>query len=150
MSENLNRNLLCGHMSMIALGGCIGTGLFIALGGAIADAGPGGTVLAYVIIAIMVYFLMESLGEMAAHSPVSGTFCEYAACYVDPALGFSTGWSYWFNWAITVATEVIAAALVMQYWFPDSSILMWSSFFFFLVLAMNLFSVRIYGEVEYI
>jgi lysine-specific permease len=149
MSENLNRNLLCRHMSMIALGGCIGTGLFIALGGAIADAGPGGTVLAYVIIAVMVYFLMASLGEMAAHSPVSGTFCEYATRYVDPALGFSTGWSYWFNWAITVATEVIAAALVMQYWFPDSSILMWSSFFFFLVLAMNLFSVRIYGEVEY-
>ena len=149
MSENLNRSLLSRHMSMIALGGCIGTGLFIALGGAIAGAGPGGTVLAYVIIAVMVYFLMASLGEMAAHSPVSGTFCEYATRYVDPALGFSTGWSYWFNWAITVATEVIAAALVMQYWYPDSSILMWSSFFFFLVLAMNLFSVRIYGEVEY-
>lgn len=68
MSQKLKRGLHTRHMSMIALGGCIGTGLFVALGGAIADAGPGGTVLAYVIIAIMVYFLMASLGEMAAHS----------------------------------------------------------------------------------
>jgi len=149
MSENLNRSLLSRHMSMIALGGCIGTGLFIALGGAIADAGPGGTVLAYIIIAIMVYFLMTSLGEMAAHRPVSGSFCEYATKYVDPALGFSTGWSYWFNWAITVATEMIAAALVMQYWFPGSSIIMWGSFFFVLIFLMNLVSVKVFGEFEY-
>ena len=149
MSQKLKRSLQSRHMSMIALGGCIGTGLFVALGGAIADAGPGGTVLAYIIIAVMVYFLMASLGEMVAHSPVSGTFCEYATRYVDPALGFSTGWSYWFNWAITVATEIIAAGLIMQYWFPGSSILLWSGFFFILVFCLNLFSVRVYGEVEY-
>ncbi|MBK2028479.1 amino acid permease [Francisella noatunensis] len=148
MSQKLKRGLHTRHMSMIALGGCIGTGLFVALGGAIADAGPGGTVLAYIIIAVMVYFLMASLGEMAAHSPVSGTFCEYATRYVDSALGFSTGWSYWFNWAITVATEVIAAAIIMQYWFPGSSILLWSAFFFVLVFALNIFSVKVYGEVE--
>ncbi|AJC48644.1 amino acid permease [Allofrancisella guangzhouensis] len=149
MSENLNRNLQSRHMSMIALGGCLGTGLFLALGGAIADAGPGGTVLAYTVIAIMVYFLMASLGEMAAYNPVAGTFCEYTTKYVDPALGFSTGWSYWFNWAITVATEVIAAAIIIQYWFPDSSILLWSSFFFLVIFCLNLFSVRVYGEFEY-
>ena len=149
MSDKLNRSLQTRHMSMIALGGCIGTGLFVALGGAIAGAGPGGTVVAYIIIAIMVYFLMASLGEMAAHNPVTGTFCEYAGKYVDPALGFSTGWSYWFNWAITIATEVIAAAFIMQYWFPGSSIMLWSLFFFLLVLGLNLFSVRVYGEVEY-
>jgi lysine-specific permease len=97
----------------------------------------------------MVYFLMASLGEIAAHNPVTGTFCEYAGKYVDPALGFSTGWSYWFNWAITIATEVIAAAFIMQYWYPDSSILLWSGAFFLLVLCLNLFSVRVYGEVEY-
>lgn len=148
MSE-LNRQLQSRHMSMIALGGCIGTGLFLAVGSAIADAGPGGTVLAYVIIAIMVYFLMMSLGEMAAYSPTTGTFCEYSSKYVDPALGFTTGWNYWFNWAITVATEVIAAALIMQYWFPDVPIIVWSVLFFVLVLGMNLFSVKIYGEVEY-
>ena len=147
--SQLNRQLQSRHMSMIALGGCIGTGLFLAVGSAIADAGPGGTVLAYVIIAIMVYFLMTSLGEMAAYSPTTGTFCEYSTKYVDPALGFTTGWNYWFNWAITVATEVIAAALIMQYWFPDVPIIIWSVFFFLLVLGMNVFSVKIYGEVEY-
>ena len=149
MSEKLTRRLQSRHMSMIALGGCIGTGFFLGLGGAIADAGPGGTVLAYIVIAIMVYFLMASLGEMAAHNPITGTFCEYATKYVDPALGFSTGWIYWFNWAITVAIEVIAAAFIMQYWFPHSSTLMWSGLFFVLIFLLNVFSVRIYGEVEY-
>ncbi|MDE5012610.1 lysine transporter, partial [Francisella tularensis subsp. holarctica] len=75
--------------------------------------------------------------------------CESATRYVDSALGFSTGWSYWLNWAITVATEVIAAALIMLYWFPGSSILLWSGFFFVLVFALNFFSFKIYGEVEY-
>lgn len=147
--QKLRRSLQSRHMTMIALGGCIGTGLFIGLGKAIADAGPGGTVVAYVAIAVMVYFLMESLGEMAAHSPVTGTFCEYSGKYVDPALGFTTGWNYWFNWAVTVATEVIAAAIVMQYWFPDVHPVVWSSLFFFLILGLNLFSVKVYGEVEY-
>ncbi len=147
--SQLSRKLQSRHMSMIALGGCIGTGLFLAVGSAVADAGPGGTVFAYVIIAIMVYFLMTSLGEMAAYSPTTGTFCEYSSKFVDPALGFTTGWNYWFNWAITVATEVIAAALIMQYWFPDVPIIVWSVFFFFLVFGMNIFSVRVYGEVEY-
>ena len=147
--SQLSRKLQSRHMSMIALGGCIGTGLFLAVGSAIADAGPGGTVVAYVIIAIMVYFLMTSLGEMAAYSPTTGTFCEYSSKFVDPALGFTTGWNYWFNWAITVATEVIAAALIMQYWFPDVPVIVWSVFFFILVFGMNVFSVRVYGEVEY-
>ncbi|MFC4893089.1 amino acid permease [Pseudofrancisella aestuarii] len=149
MSKGLNRGLQSRHMSMIALGGCIGTGLFLAVGSAIADAGPGGTVVAYTIIAIMVYFLMTSLGEMAAYSPTTGTFCEYSSKYVDPAFGFSTGWNYWFNWAITVATEVIAAALIMQYWYPDVPVIIWSLIFFLLILGLNLFSVKIYGEVEY-
>lgn len=149
MSEKLNRSLQSRHMSMIALGGCIGTGLFLALGGAIADAGPGGTVLAYIVISVMVYFLMTSLGEMAAHRPVSGSFCEYATSYVDPALGFSTGWSYWFNWAITIAVEIVSAGVVMQYWFPGTSIILWGLGFFALVFIINLLSVRVFGEFEY-
>ena len=149
MAEKLNRSLQSRHMSMIALGGSIGTGLFLAVGGAVAEAGPGGTVLAYTVIAIMVYFLMTSLGEMAAYSPTTGTFCEYSTKYVDPAFGFSTGWNYWFNWAITVAVEVTAAAMIMQYWFPDVPTLFWCILFFVMIFALNIFSVKVYGEVEY-
>jgi len=149
MKEKLERKLTNRHMSMIALGGCIGTGLFIATGGAISTAGPGGTIIAYCLIAIIVYFLMCSLGEMAAHSPITGTFCEYAGKYVDPAFGFSTGWNYWLNWSITVALEVFSAALIVQYWFPGSSIILWALLFLFIILFLNVFSVRVYGEVEY-
>lgn len=148
MSE-LKRSLRSRHLTMIALGGSIGTGLFLASGGAISEAGPGGALIAYGMISIMVYFLMCSLGEMSAYRPTTGSFCEYSGDYVDPAFGFAMGWNYWFNWAITIAVEVLAAAMIMQFWFPGSSTFMWSSFFFLLILGLNLMSVKMYGESEY-
>ncbi len=149
MSNNLKRNLYTRHLIMIALGGSIGTGLFLASGSAIAQAGPGGAMLAYVIISLMVYFLMCSLGEMAAHSPTTGTFCEYSSKYVSKDFGFAMGWNYWFNWAITISAEIIAAALIMQYWFPDVPVIIWSVLFFLLIFGLNLFAVKVYGETEY-
>ncbi|MCG6197882.1 gamma-aminobutyrate permease, partial [Anoxybacillus sp. LAT_38] len=71
-------------------------------------------------ISLMVYFLMTSLGEMAAFLPVSGSFSPYATKFVDPSLGFALGWNYWYNWAITIAVELSAGALIMKYWFPDT------------------------------
>lgn len=147
--QKLKRNLKARHMTMIALGGSIGTGLFLASGSAIAEAGPGGAMLAYALVAVMVYFLMCSLGEMAAYSPTTGTFCEYSTKYVEPAFGFAMGWNYWFNWAITVATEIIAAALIMQFWFPHVDTLWWSVLFFVVIFALNLLAVKFYGETEY-
>ena len=145
----LKRSLRSRHVTMIALGGSLGTGLFLASGGAISEAGPGGALLAYALISIMVYFLMCSLGEMAAFRPTTGSFCEYSGDYVDPAFGFAMGWNYWFNWAITIAVETLAAAMIMQFWFPDSSSFLWGAFFFFLILFLNLLSVKMYGESEY-
>jgi lysine-specific permease len=90
MSEGqLQRQLKSRHLSMIAIGGAIGTGLFVASGSSINTAGPGGALLAYIIIGIMVYFVMTSLGEMATQLPVAGSFETYATRYVDPALGFA-------------------------------------------------------------
>ena len=86
---------------MIAIGGCIGTGLFVTSGGAIHDAGALGALIGYAIIGIMVFFLMTSLGEMATYLPVSGSFSTYATRFVDPSLGFALGWNYWFNWVVT-------------------------------------------------
>ncbi|MFD2372095.1 amino acid permease [Brevibacillus sp. GCM10020057] len=150
MSENkLQRGLKARHLTMIAIGGSIGTGLFLASGGSIHTAGPGGALAAYIAISIMVYFLMTSLGEMAAFMPVSGSFSTYATRFVDPSLGFALGWNYWYNWAITIAVELSAAALIMKYWLPDVPSIVWSALFLFLMFLLNALSVKSYGESEY-
>jgi len=136
-------------MTMISLGGSIGTGLFLASGGAIHDAGPGGALLGYAIIGIMVYFLVTSLGEMATYMPVSGTFSTYATKFVDPSFGFALGWNYWYNWAITIAAELSAATLIIKFWLPNSPSFLWSALFLILMVGLNLLSVKGYGESEY-
>ncbi|TCS93259.1 amino acid permease [Hazenella coriacea] len=147
--NQLQRGLQSRHLSMIAIGGSIGTGIFLASGSAIQTAGPGGALAAYVAIGIMVYFLMTSLGEMATFMPVSGSFSTYATRFVDPALGFALGWNYWYNWAITIAVELSAGAMVMKFWFPDSPSILWSALFLGFMFGLNYLSVRGFGESEY-
>ncbi|MFL6554534.1 MAG: amino acid permease, partial [Bacillus sp. (in: firmicutes)] len=136
-------------MTMIAIGGSIGTGLFLATGASIQTAGPGGALIAYGAIGIMVYFLMTSLGEMATLMPVSGSFSTYGSRFVDPAFGFALGWNYWFNWAITLAVEIAASAIIMKFWFPDVPSIVWSALFLGLIFLLNALSVKSYGESEY-
>ena len=147
--NHLQRKLSARLLNMIAIGGSIGTGIFLASGNAIHTAGPGGTLLAYLITGAMVYFLMTSLGEMAAYMPSTGSFYVYAARFVDPALGYALGWNYWYNWAITVASEVAAATLVMHFWFPHSPNFLWSGLFLSLFVGFNALSARGFGEAEY-
>lgn len=149
MDSKLQRRLRSRHLSIIAIGGAIGTGLFVASGASINSAGPGGALLAYIVIGIMIYFVMTSLGEMATLLPTSGSFATYAAKFVDPALGFSIGWNYWFSWAVTIPAELSAAALVMKYWFPHTPSIVWSSIFLAILFTLNILSVRSYGEAEY-
>ncbi|MEK4664093.1 amino acid permease [Priestia sp. FSL H7-0729] len=146
---SLKKGLRARHMTMIALGGSIGTGLFLASGTAISTAGPGGALIAYAAVGIMVYFLMTSLGELATFMPDSGSFNTYAARFVDPALGFAMGWNFWYNWAVTIAAELAAATVLIKYWFPDSSSMLWSLLFLVLIFALNVLSVKGYGESEY-
>lgn len=148
-TPSLRRKLQSRHLSMIAIGGSIGTGLFVASGATIANAGPGGALLAYLIIGLMVYFLMTSLGEMAAFMPVSGSFSAYGTHFVDPAFGFAQGWNYWYNWAITVAVELAASAIIMKYWLPDVPGYVWSAAFLIIIVALNAFSVKGFGEAEF-
>ncbi|QLG38466.1 MULTISPECIES: amino acid permease [unclassified Paenibacillus] len=145
----LKKGLRARHMTMIALGGSIGTGLFLASGTAISNAGPGGALIAYAAVGIMVFFLMTSLGELATFMPDSGSFNTYAARFVDPALGFAMGWNFWYNWAVTIAAELAAATVLIKYWFPDSSSMLWSLLFLVLIFALNVLSVKGYGESEY-
>lgn len=134
---------------MISLGGSIGTGIFLASGGAIHNAGPGGALLAYAAIGVMVYFLMTSLAEMAAYMPVAGSFKVYASKFVDPALGFAIGWNYWYNWAITIAAELAAAVLIMKFWFPDSPSILWSGLALLIMFGLNFMSAKGFGESEF-
>ncbi|PTF38703.1 amino acid permease [Staphylococcus chromogenes] len=149
--NTVQRHLKDRHISMIAIGGAIGTGLFMTSGGAIGDAGPLGALLGYAIIGIMVFFLMTSLGEMATYLPVSGSFSTYATRFVDPSLGFALGWNYWFNWVITVAADVTIAAQVIQYWVPLQFLpaWAWSCLFMVIIFSLNALSVKVYGESEY-
>lgn len=148
--QGLRRSLKARHMNMIAIGGAIGTGLFVAGGETVSTAGPGGALVAYALIGIMVYFLMTGLGEMASYLPVSGSFETYANRYVDKSLGFALGWNYWFNWAITVAAELVAGALIMKFWFPDVPAAVWSGVFLIILFGLNYLSTRSYGESEFI
>ena len=147
--EHLERKLKTRHLSMIAIGGTIGTGLFLASGTTIHDAGPGGALAAYLIAGIMVYFLMTSLAEMAIFIPISGSFSTYTSRFVDPALGFAVGWNYWYNNAIILALELSASSLIMKYWFPTVPGIVWSATFLVLIFSLNVLSVKGYGESEF-
>ncbi|MET3289247.1 UNVERIFIED_CONTAM: lysine-specific permease [Brevibacillus sp. OAP136] len=148
-SGDLKKELETRHINMIAIGGTIGTGLFLASGATVSEAGPGGALLAYVVLGIMVYFLMTSLGEMSAVKAVSGAFDYFPSKFIDPALGFAMGWVYWLGYAITLALEISASAIIMKYWFPDIPGVVWSCLFLAVIFCINVLSTRAYGESEY-
>jgi len=110
----LHRGIKSRQLSMIAIGGAIGTGLWFASGSAITSSGPGGAMVAFGLMGIIVFFMMSSLGEMATQLPLVGSFEAYANRFIDPAFGFAVGWNYWFSWAITVAAEFVAAGLIRK------------------------------------
>lgn len=149
MSTTLSQTLHTRHINMIAMGGAIGTSIFLASGYAIYVGGPGGALLAYLLIAVVVYFLMTSLGEMSTYKPSSGTFCEYSSLYVGRDFGFAMSYNYWLSWAITIAVELVAVSLIMGYWFPSVNGAVFPIIFFFAMLLSNIFLVRVYGEIEY-
>ncbi|KAI9364570.1 amino acid permease/ SLC12A domain-containing protein [Pilaira anomala] len=148
LQHGTKRGLDARHIQMISLGGAIGTGLFLNSGSNIAQAGPAGALIAYSVVGFMVYCIMTCLGEMATFMPVSGSFNHYATRFVEPSLGFALGWNYWFS-AVTIATELAAAATIIKYWkevLPDAA---WSTIFLVVIVAVNFLGVRIYGELEY-
>jgi lysine-specific permease len=147
--HELQRGIGTRQLSMIAIGGAIGTGLFFASGGAVAQAGPGGAMVAYAIMGLAVYCMMQSLGEMATHLPIPGSFEAYAERFIDSSFAFAVGWNYWFSWTVTLAAELVAGALIVKFWFPHSDSTLWAMGFFAVLMALNLLSVKVYAEAEY-
>ncbi|MFC0602096.1 amino acid permease [Streptomyces palmae] len=146
--EGYQRGLGNRQIQMIAIGGAIGTGLFLGAGKAISKAGPS-LILAYAIAGLVIFFIMRALGELLMYRPVSGSFSEYAREFLGPFFGFVTGWTYWLFWVVTGITEVTAAAAYVQYWNED--IPQWASALVFTVLLyfVNLISVKLFGELEF-
>lgn len=136
----------------IAIGGTIGTGLFVGSGTALAQGGPVGVWLSYIIMGTGVYAVMVALGELCTLFPVPGAITHMATRFVDPAMGFALGYNYWYSWAITTPVELSAIAIVISYWDPDQKIhpAVWIAIFFVLVCAINFLGVKWYGESEFI
>ncbi|CAF0798286.1 unnamed protein product [Adineta steineri] len=148
-SKDLHRNLKERHMIMIALGGTIGTGLFLASGQALVSAGPAGALVSYLVISVMVYFVMTSLAELATQYPISGSFNTFGSRFVDEAFGFALAYNYYFSWVTTIAGELVAAGLIIQYWLPNFPSIIWSILGMLVMFLLNAFTVKGYGEAEY-
>lgn len=144
----LQRGLKNRHIQLIALGGAIGTGLFLGIGQTLKTAGPA-VLIGYAFAGIIAFFIMRQLGEMVAEEPVAGSFSYFAHRYCGPFAGFISGWNYWVLYVLVSMAELSAIGIYIQYWFP--AIPTWTSALVCLLLvnAVNLSGVRNYGEMEF-
>ncbi|WP_414693608.1 MULTISPECIES: amino acid permease [unclassified Plantibacter] len=147
--RKLQRSMDARHLVMIALGGVIGSGLFLSSGYTISQAGPLGAIIAYLVGALVVYLVMTCLGELAIAYPVSGAFHIYASRSINPATGFTTAWLYWLCWVVALGSEFTAAGILMQRWFPDVQVWIWCLVFAGILFLMNAISARVFGETEF-
>ncbi|KAH8588365.1 amino acid transporter-like protein [Bisporella sp. PMI_857] len=145
----LSRKLKGRHLQMIAIGGSIGTGLFIGSGQALKTGGPASLLLAFILIGVVLYCTVQALGEMAVAFPVAGSFSAFATRFIDPAWGFASGWNYAMQWLFVMPLEIMAASVTLEYW--NLAIPRWASITLFLgiIIAINLCGVKMYGEAEY-
>ena len=148
-TKALKRAMGTRHLVMLSLGGAIGTGLFLGSGEVIAQTGPVGAIIAYILGGLIAYMVMLCLGELAVHMPVAGSFGAYAQKYIGPGTGYMISWVYWLTWTATLGTEFTAAALLMQEWFPHISMWIWTIIFAITIFVLNLSSTRIFAESEF-
>ncbi|MET7364713.1 amino acid permease [Streptomyces sp. NPDC005566] len=147
-TDGLQAGLKNRHLSMIAIGGVIGAGLFVGSGAGIAAAGPA-ILLSYALVGLMVVFVMRMLGEMAVARPSSGSFSAYADRALGRWAGFSIGWLYWFFWVVVLAVEATAGAKILESWIPGVPQWAWALIVMVVLTATNLVSVGSYGEFEF-
>ncbi|KFY69290.1 hypothetical protein V498_10497 [Pseudogymnoascus sp. VKM F-4517 (FW-2822)] len=153
----LLRKLKNRHMQMIAIGGSIGAGLFIGSGGALYNGGPGSLIIDFIIVGVMMLMTVNALGELAVMYPVNGAFFTYSARFIDPSWGFAMGWNYAMSWLVVFPFELIAASITIRYWtgndVDDSARIsdgVWIAVFLVIIVGVNIFGIRGYGEVEFV
>ncbi|KAK5628168.1 hypothetical protein RRF57_003883 [Xylaria bambusicola] len=148
--SHLARKLKGRHLQMIAIGGSIGTGLFVASGRALESGGPASVLLAYFIIGTMLYCTVQALGELAVSFPVAGSFSAYSTRFLHPSWGFAMGWNYALQWMVALPLEVISASIVTTYWNSNLNKAIFVTIFLLAIIFINLCGVKGYGEAEFI
>lgn len=144
------RGLKSRHVQMMALGGTIGTGLFVGSGQALSIGGPAFLLAAYIFMSAVVFSVVTAIAEIAAYLPVhGGTMSYYGFRYVSRSLSFALGWLYWYSLGILVPTEITAGALVISYWHPDVNVAVWITILVVIVILLNCLPVGFYGESEF-
>ncbi|MFV3379263.1 MULTISPECIES: D-serine/D-alanine/glycine transporter [Pseudomonas] len=146
--SHLQRNLTNRHIQLIAIGGAIGTGLFMGSGKTISLAGPS-IIFVYMIIGFMLFFVMRAMGELLLSNLNYKSFIDFSADLLGPWAGYFTGWTYWFCWVITGIADVIAIAAYSQFWFPDLPQWIPALVCVGVLLSLNLITVKMFGEVEF-
>ena len=153
MSEHLHtgplkRGLKNRHIQLIALGGAIGTGLFLGSAGVMQSAGPS-MILGYAIGGFIAFLIMRQLGEMIVEEPVAGSFSHFAHSYWGPFAGFLSGWNYWVLYVLVGMAELTAVGKYVQYWWPEIPTWATAAAFFVLINLINLVNVKAFGETEF-
>ncbi|EOS94934.1 aromatic amino acid transporter AroP [Erwinia tracheiphila] len=146
--ETLKRGLKNRHIQLIALGGAVGTGLFLGIADTIKMAGPS-VLLGYAIGGFIAFMIMRQLGEMVVEEPVAGSFSHFAYKYWGNFAGFASGWNYWILYVLVAMAELTAVGKYIQYWYPEIPTWVSSAIFFLLINAINLTNVKVYGEMEF-
>src|SRR6195952_4479419 len=138
------------QLQMIAIGGAIGTGLFLGAGGRLHTGGPG-LFLVYGFCGVFVFLILRALGELVLHRPSSGSFVSYAREFFGEKFAYAAGWMYFLNWAMTAIVDVTAIALYMHYWGAFEAIPQWliALIALVIVLTINMISVKWFGEMEF-
>ncbi|WP_313572133.1 S-methylmethionine permease [Pantoea piersonii] len=147
--EHFKRTMKTRHLVMLSLGGVIGTGLFFNTGYIISTTGAAGTLLAYLIGALVVWLVMVCLGELSVAMPETGAFHVYAARYLSPATGYTVAWLYWLTWTVALGSSFTAAGFCMQYWFPQVPVWIWCLLFCVAIYLLNIISTRFFAEGEF-
>ncbi|MEQ9723430.1 amino acid permease [Yersinia alsatica] len=144
----LKRGLKNRHIQLIALGGAIGTGLFLGIAQTIKMAGPS-VLLGYAIGGFIAFLIMRQLGEMVVEEPVAGSFSHFAYKYWGNFAGFASGWNYWVLYVLVAMAELTAVGIYVQYWWPEIPTWVSAAVFFLAINAINLANVKVYGEMEF-
>jgi yeast amino acid transporter len=129
---------------------CLGTGLFVGSGKALATGGPASLLIAFGLIGGMLYCTVHALGELAVLFPVAGSFSAYSTRFLDPAWGFAMGWNYALQWLIVLPLEIVAASITIEYWDSPVNKAVWVTIFLHLIIVINFFGVKGYGESEFV
>ncbi|KAK6460383.1 general amino acid permease [Scheffersomyces coipomensis] len=148
-NNDLKNGLKKRQLQMIALGGCVGSGLLVASGMALRN-GPGSLLVAWAIVSSFLYCTMQSLAELSAAFPVSGSFATYATRFIDPSWGFAMGWNYAIFWVVVLPLELVAASMTINFWESKINSVVWIALFYVLIFVLNLCGNRGFGETEFV